>query len=74
MELTIFPAIGDKIKLKDYNGWLDYQEHVDQVGTIIHMNTKFNTSLPITIQWDDTKQSCVSPTNIQVLNKDGWDI
>jgi len=70
MEEQIF-KIGDKVRLKDYDKWTDYEEHQNEIATIVRHYTH-GPSWDFHIKWNDNSTSAVRIDNI-ILTPGDWD-
>ena len=61
--------IGDRIKLKDYNGWWDLESHKDQSAIIMGFEEKNYSSFDYEIKWDDGERSFVYSYNCILIKK-----
>ena len=55
--------VGDKIKLKNYGYFSDYQSHKDEVAEILYIYSS-NYDLPYRIKWEDNSTSQVAEDNM----------
>lgn len=53
--------VGQKVKLVDYSGFTDWEEHKNQIGTIVEFYT--TGDLPVRIKWTDGSHSATRVEN-----------